>query len=114
MDLGPTFNFCHKISTFTTVQYRSKQLEGIFAFEYKGNGQHIKDVDICHILKIKDKIHASVDSKIIRPTKDRRARVVSYVSEQWRRCGIEDQHDMLNIHHSQIEKGPDAKEQGPL
>ena len=50
MDWNPTLNFCHKVSTFTIVQNMSKQLEGIFAFKYKGGGQHIKDVAICHIL----------------------------------------------------------------
>ena len=50
MDSNPTLNFFHKVSTFTTVQNMSKQLERVFAFTHKGGGKQIKDVAICYIL----------------------------------------------------------------
>ena len=59
---------------------------------------HIKEVDNTSktwqsviFWIIKDKGHGSLDSNILRQTKDRQTGVVSYVSGQWKRCVIEDQ-----------------------
>ena len=42
----------------------SRRLKRVFVF--KGSGQHIKDVAMCHILENKDEGPASVDSKTIK------------------------------------------------
>ena len=61
---GPNFKFCHKVSTFITVQICQDSLNE-FLF-LKAVDSTSMDVAICHVLESKDEGPASVNSKTIK------------------------------------------------
>ena len=82
---------------------------------------HIKEVDSTSrtwpsvtFWIIKDKGHASLDSNILRKTKDRQTGAVSYVSGQWRGYDIKGQQAATNTYHNQTEREPDVIERNHL
>lgn len=70
MDSNPTLNFFHKVSTFTIVQDMSKHLGRVFAFTHKKVDNTSRTWPSVTFWIIKDKGHASLDSNILRQTKD--------------------------------------------
>ena len=71
MDSGPTFIFYHKINAFTPVQICQYNLKGFLLLNIKEVDNTSKTWPSVTFWKTKDEEPTSVDSKIVRKTKDR-------------------------------------------
>ena len=104
-----TLDFCHKVSIFTTLQDMWNSLQEFWLSRMKMVDNTSRTWPSVTFWIIKDKGHAFLDSKIVRKTKNRWARVVSYVSGHWKTCAIEDNHGALKTITAKLEGNPMSK-----